>query len=261
MIKLNVYSSKATKKDAITLPKNLEAEVNMKLLAQAIRVYEDRRHPGLSQVKTRGEVRISTRKIYKQKGTGYARHGAKSAPIFVGGGITHGPKGVKKQLSLPKKMRQNSLKTALSLKAKSGRLIVIDNLDAIKKTKEARDFLDKIEKDQASQTKNPRFTFVVSEKNKDNQKALRNLKNVQVTSFKNLNAYDVFFAGTLILDKDVFEEIKSPTKEKLNSQISVKKAEAKLEKKVKPAKNLQSKPKKVKVSKVKKTNIKKGKKS
>src|SRR3990167_6881084 len=107
MIKLNVYSPKATKKEAIPLLKSLEAKVNMKLLAQAIRVYEDRSHPGLSQVKTRGEVKISTRKIYKQKGTGYARHGAKSAPIFVGGGIAHGPKGIKRKLALPKKKKKH----------------------------------------------------------------------------------------------------------------------------------------------------------
>src|SRR3990167_6881085 len=94
-------------------------------------------------------------------------------------------------------------------------------------------------------------------KKKNTRLALRNLKNVQITSFRNLNAYNVFYAGTLILDKDVFEEIKSPAKEKLNSQIAVRKAGAKSSKKVKPAKTSRPKTKKVKYNKVIRKNIKK----
>ena len=65
------------------------------LLAQAIRVYQSNSHQKTSAVKTRGEVVGSTKKIYRQKGTGNARHGAKYAPVFVGGGIAHGPKAIR----------------------------------------------------------------------------------------------------------------------------------------------------------------------
>lgn len=133
MIKLNVYSQNGTKKTSINMPKDLIEKENRTLLAQAIRVYESGKHPGLSKVKTRGEVRASKRKIYRQKGTGQARHGAKSAPIFVGGGKAHGPKGVKRVLSLPRKMRQKALKIALSMKAGEKRLVVIDGVGSLKK--------------------------------------------------------------------------------------------------------------------------------
>jgi len=103
MTKVNLYKlSGATEKTEF--PKKYQGNIEPSLLAQAVRVYEDRMHPGLSKVKTRSEVAKSTRKIYKQTGTGGARHGAKSAPIFVGGGVAHGPKGVKRLLSLSKKL-------------------------------------------------------------------------------------------------------------------------------------------------------------
>jgi large subunit ribosomal protein L4 len=84
------------------------------LLAQALRVYESNAHQKTHKVKTRGEVVGSTRKIYRQKGTGNARHGAKYAPIFVGGGIAHGPTGVRPDnMVLPKRMRRRALSVAL----------------------------------------------------------------------------------------------------------------------------------------------------
>src|SRR3989344_5966768 len=99
MLKVNLYDSAGKKKEGLSLPKEFEVKPNFRLLAQAYHVYEDRTHLGLAKAKTRGEVRISTKKIYKQKGTGGARHGAKSAPIFVGGGVAHGPKGIKRKLA------------------------------------------------------------------------------------------------------------------------------------------------------------------
>src|SRR3990167_4620035 len=95
MPKADTYSSKGTKQEGVNLPKALFGEKqNDKLLAQAIHVYRDRQHLGNSKVKTRGEVTATTRKWYRQKGTGRARHGAVSAPLFVGGGVAHGPKGI-----------------------------------------------------------------------------------------------------------------------------------------------------------------------
>lgn len=258
MIKLGVYSVKGTKKDAISLPKDLEGKVNPNLLAQALRIYEDRKHPGLSKVKTRGEVRISTRKIYKQKGTGYARHGAKSAPIFVGGGVAHGPKGVKTKLTLSRKMRKNSLRVALSLSAKEGNLVVVDNLASLKKTKEVGELLTKIGKDQISLNKNPKFTFVVSQNGKNEWRALRNLKDVRIISYKNLNAHDVFYAGTLIFDKAAFSEAKPLNKEKLETTLVVTEKTKTHTSKNKPANKL--KPSKSKKGSIKKANSKKGKK-
>jgi large subunit ribosomal protein L4 len=206
MAKLTTYSSKGVKKTAVEMPKDMKEKVNMALLAQAVRVYENKLHPGLSKVKSRGEVNLSKRKIYRQKGTGGARHGAKSAPIFVGGGVTHGPKGVKRKLSMPAVMRKKALNVALNIKAKEGELFVVDGLSTIKKTKEVNDMLTKIIDKEKTLKKNIRFTIALSRKNKDTSLYIRNLYNAKVENFKDLNAYKVFFGGVLLLDKDAFNE-------------------------------------------------------
>lgn len=210
MSKLNVYSAKGIKKQAINFPKRFVEKENMALLSQAIRVYEARRHPGLSKTKTRGEVTASTRKIWRQKGTGRARHGALSAPIFVGGGTAHGPKGLKRRLTLPKKMKKKALNVALSLKAKSGDLLVVDGVSSLKKTKEAQNLVNKI---LTSQKKKGKVTFLLSEKGFLAVRAIRNLSDVEAVPFQNLNAYQVFFGGVLLLDREVLTA-KTKSKEK-----------------------------------------------
>ncbi|MBI1872200.1 50S ribosomal protein L4, partial [Candidatus Collierbacteria bacterium] len=83
------------KKAAPTLDSRIfDYKVNEALLSQVIHVYRANTHQNTSKVKTRGEVNRTTKKVYRQKGTGNARHGARSAPIYVGGGVAHGPSGV-----------------------------------------------------------------------------------------------------------------------------------------------------------------------
>jgi large subunit ribosomal protein L4 len=213
MSKANVYSVKGVKGQAITLPKNFSEKENKILLAQAIRVYENRLHPGLSKTKRRGDVIATTRKVWRQKGTGRARHGARSAPIFVGGGKAHGPTGTKRRLVLPKKMRQKSLNIALSMKAKNGQVIVVGNTSSLKKTKEAKNLIDKIISKEKKMKKGQRFTFVLADGNLQARLALRNIKKVGVIDHKNLNAYQVFFGEVLVFDKDIFD-IKKGSKKK-----------------------------------------------
>ena len=86
------------------------------------------RRSGTHATKTRGEVRGSTRKIYRQKGTGRARHGSRKAPIFKGGGITFGPRPRDYAQDTPKKVRRLAVRSALSAKAKDGRVIVVEPL-------------------------------------------------------------------------------------------------------------------------------------
>lgn len=206
MTRLNLYTAKGTKKSSVSLPKRFQEEINKKLLAQAMRVYEVKSHPGLSKTKTRGEVRASKAKIYRQKGTGRARHGARSAPIFVGGGVAHGPKGLKRELSLPKKMRQIALKSAFSLKAKNGEIVLVEGISTLKKTRQAADLLNKIAGKEPQMKKDGILTFVLSDKNSIAKLALRNLDNVDVVRFSDLNAYKVYFGGVLVVDKDALSE-------------------------------------------------------
>lgn len=204
MLKVDLYSAKGTKTGLFTLPKDLEAEPNLKLLAQAIRVYEERDHIGLPKTKTRAEVNKTKKKWYRQKGTGGARHGAKSAPIFVGGGVAHGPKGVKRELLLPQNMRKKAFNIAVTLKAKSGEIAVIGGIDKLGKAKEASSLLGKLAKDGKSKN----FTVVLGKESEGASKSFRNLENVQIVAANDLNAYEIFRGGILVLDKRMFEKPK-----------------------------------------------------
>lgn len=197
-MKVKVYSTKLEKVSEVDLPREFSGKPNLVLLSQAIRVYEGRQHLHTAKVKTRGDVAISTRKIYRQKGTGFARHGAKSAPIFVGGGIAHGPKGVKKVLVLPKKMRNEALHSAFLSKALGGNLALVEGLEDLTKTKKAGGFLKKIVKE------NQKITLVLKKEDQKIKKVFSNIKNIKVLFFPDCNAFNVFSGGLILVDRQLF---------------------------------------------------------
>lgn len=209
-MKVNLYSPKLKTPGAFTLPKFFEGKVNTDLLAQAIHVYRDRSHAGNSKVKTRAEVALTKAKWFKQKGTGHARHGAQSAPIFVGGGVTHGPKGIKRVLELPKRMKRRALESSFIAKANEGNVVVVSDLSVIKKTKEAQALVDSIIS--SDKVKVNKVTFAVSPKNIKVYTYLKNLENVSFERFGDLNAFKVYFSGKLVIDADNFEKEKVKTK-------------------------------------------------
>jgi len=200
MSKANVYSAKGVKKGSYSLPQIFGEKENLNLLAQAVRVYDDRKHLGLAKAKTRADVERTKKKVYAQKGTGGARHGARSAPIFVGGGVAHGPKGVKRVLSLPAKMRKKALAVALSLKAKEGEVVLVDGISSFKKTSDVQNLLNKVGKEK----KVSRFTFILSEENWPIARVIENIKEANVVPFKSLNVSSVFYGGILVFDKGIF---------------------------------------------------------
>lgn len=101
-------------------PKVFNLDVSPALINQVIHIYQDRSHQDTHKVKTRGEVNRTTKKVYKQKGTGNARHGARSAPIYVGGGVSHGPDGIQaRNLKVNKKMAAKALAGLLTNRARS----------------------------------------------------------------------------------------------------------------------------------------------
>jgi len=216
-----VYSAKGIKSGSMSLPKDFSEKENMTLLAQALRVYISNEHPGLSKVKTRAEVDLTKRKVYRQKGTGGARHGAKSAPIFVGGGIAHGPKGIKRKLTLSKKLIRKALYIALSLKAKEGKIVVVRGLDSLKKTKETQGLIDKIKKEtnENPSKEKTRVTFALSGLSPQVERNIRNIRGVNILPYKNLNAFSVYFGGVLILDSEVFVKSPKPQKAEVKPQL------------------------------------------
>lgn len=199
MLKVVSYSAKGVKGKEISLPGEWEAKSNPSLLAQAIRVYTDRSHIGFAKAQTRAEVNRTTKKLYKQKGTGGARHGSRKAPIFVGGGVAHGPRPVKRELTLPLNMRRKAIAVAMTSAVKDGK-VVAASMD-FTKTKEAQSFINKaLEKGKT--------LFVVSKDNLKVVKFIKNIKDVKVVVFPGLNAFDIFFSRNLVFDIDIFKKEK-----------------------------------------------------
>ena len=203
-MKINLYTSNGQVKSEVSLlEKYSNLEVNS-LLQQAKRVFEDNSHPNLNRVKTRSEVNISRRKIYKQKGTGGARHGAKSAHIFVGGGVVHGPTGIKRVLELPKKMRSKAVDMAILDKAKNKRLFLIESLTTIKKTIDAQKVLNSL-------SITGKVLVVLSSSSKDLSKFFRNIENLKVLSFENVNVFDILSVSSVVAEASLFAAIKKET--------------------------------------------------
>ena len=201
-----VYNIEGKEKGTMNLPKEIFAvEVKPALLAQAVRVYLANQRQGTAKTKTRGEVTGSTRKIYRQKGTGRARHGAIKAPIFVGGGIAHGPRPRDYSLTLTKNQRQKAIFGALSARAKEKEIIGLDEagLDKISKTKSVYLFLKNLTLD------DKKTTFVLPNfANKNFVRSARNIKNLNLVDAASLNTYQVLNGGRLIFLESAVTKLK-----------------------------------------------------
>jgi large subunit ribosomal protein L4 len=203
MLKAQIYTLKGTKVGELALPKEIFGQkINLKLLAQANHVYEERAHVGLRNTKTRSEVNRTTKKIYKQKGTGGARHGSRRANLYVGGGIIFGPRPLRRILDMSQSIKKAAILAAFSAKAKADEIIALRGISQLAKTNEAGKFIQKVEED----TKAKRFTFLMSDTNLKSFRFLRNIKNITTVLYKNANAFDIIGAGQLVLDEDIFEK-------------------------------------------------------
>lgn len=203
MARIDVYNTKGEKKGKIQLPKEIfGAKINEQLMAQAVRVYLANQRKARPKTKARGEVAGSGRKIYRQKGTGRARHGDRYAPIFVGGGIAHGPRGGVKRLKMSKKMRRLALYSALTSKLKEKNLIVIEGLEKIKpKTKEMAKIIQNLKLE-------GKILLVLPEKIENVIRAARNIANLKLRQANILNTYKVLNGGKLILTKPSIKKLK-----------------------------------------------------
>lgn len=203
-LSIPVYSLTGRAAGSLALPKEIFGkEVNKKLLAQAVRVYMTNQKVFTAKTKTRGEVKGSTAKIYRQKGTGRARHGSIRAPIFVGGGIVFGPKSRKVRLDLPKKMKKAALLSALSSKVADKNIVGLTGMEkAAGQTKEIVKLLNKINANLGS-------ALIVTGQNSDSViRAARNIPGVDVLPSNLINAYEVLRHEMLLLTKEAVERLK-----------------------------------------------------
>ena len=159
-----------------------------------------KRRAGTHKTKTRSEVNRTTKKWYRQKGTGSARHGARSAPLFVGGGKEMAPVVRSHEFDLPKKVRAAGLCHALSAKAQGSELIVLDSAAAGEvKTKALARRLKKLG--------GSKMLIVDGEFEQNFAKSARNLTDVMLLPAAGLNVYDVLRHGTLVLTKSAVKAI------------------------------------------------------
>jgi len=167
-----------------------------------------KRRSGNHKIQVRNEVSRTSKKMYKQKGTGGARHGSRRAAQFVGGAKAHGPVVRSHAFDLPKKIRALALKHALSSKAKSGSLVVLDSAVLTEaKTAALRANFDKIGLKNALVIAGP-------EVDANFKLAARNIPNVDVLPNAGLNVYDVLRRQTLVLTKDAVAAISARFAEK-----------------------------------------------
>lgn len=175
-----------------------------KLVAQAVRVFLANQRQGTVSTKTRGEVEGSTRKIYRQKGTGRARHGDIKAPIFVGGGIIFGPKPRDFSLKINKKMKKKTLLVSLIDMILNHKLRVVEGWEKLPpKTKQFMQILQKIFMDGLKKEK----ILFVNSGSQNLKFGLRNLPFVQLVGVRNLNSYQLLTHSEVLVEKKVMADL------------------------------------------------------
>ncbi len=209
-LKLAVFDTNGKEIEQMELPKELFGEKpNKVLLARAIRVYLTNQRQGDANTQTRGEVEGSTRKIYRQKGTGRARHGGIRAPIFVKGGTAHGPKTQDYNLTLNKKMKKKVLAYAISQRLLDGAIKLVDGLEKLEsKTKNFNNTFNNL----GLKNKKRNILLVTDADNEKIYKGSRNLAGVKVTTAKTLNIFEILKYKDLVLTKNSVKTLTERTK-------------------------------------------------
>ncbi len=222
MTSITLYNINGEKTGTIKLPDSLfGVKFNKQLIAQAIRVYLSNQRQAPAKTKSRGEVTGSGRKIYKQKGTGRARHGDIKAPIFVKGGIAHGPTGKQNfKLKMSKAMKKKAFLSALSKKVADSQFIALEGLEKIEpKTKKMVQVLQTIQEKVVKNEKKAKLkaTLVLPDMKADNiVRSAKNISNLTIRSAKMLNTYDVLNNNLLIFVKDTVKALEEKYQQKNN---------------------------------------------
>jgi len=205
-MKLDVIKLDGGKAGSVDLDEALFGlEPRADILHRVVRWQRNNAQAGTHKVKTRSEVKYSTKKIYRQKGTGGARHGARSAPIFRGGGIYKGPVVRSHGHDLPKKFRKLGLRHALSAKMAAGELVIIEDASTSGKTAAL-----------AKQVKNLGWKRALvidgASVNEDFLAASRNIEGLDILPTMGANVYDILKRDTLVITKAGIEALEARLK-------------------------------------------------
>lgn len=187
----------------LDLPADIfEAKVNTGLMHQALVRQMANARMGTHKAKGRSEVRYSTAKIYRQKGTGRARHGSRRAPIFVGGGVAHGPQPRSYRKDMPRQMRRAALRSALTVKAQHGDLVLVDELTMDRpKTKEMVALVRRLVGEGHS------VLLLLAERNENVEKSARNIPDVKTLRASYLNIRDLLGYDKIVMPLDALDVV------------------------------------------------------
>ena len=179
------------------------ARVSGPLMHQALVRQQANARLGTHSTKTRGEVRGSTRKVWRQKGTGRARHGSRKVNLWPGGGVVHGPKPRSYVKKMPRKMRRAAYRSALTAKAQDGDVFVIDALSmSAPKTREMTAILDRLGLEGS-------VLIMLPERDDQVERAARNLPDVKTLRASYLNIRDLLGYDTLLIPLESLKVIES----------------------------------------------------
>lgn len=206
-----LFTLKAKEAEKLNVPASFGKEVSLATIAQAFHVYREESHTGRPMVQTRGMVTLTKKKMYRQKHTGNARHSTFKAPIFVGGGVTHGPKGVKSTHTLSRVTRDLAKHGSLSFKLAKNELAFID-VEGVKKTKDAATLVTKAE----AKT----IVVVLSKENWNLARLFKNIKGVSVFNWETFYAYPALTHKMVLVDSSIVETKKAekPAKKEVKAK-------------------------------------------
>ena len=192
------------KKDSIEVLDNIfSAKINHKLVSSVLYKTNANYKGRHAKTKQQNEVKGPTSKIYAQKGTGGARHASRKAPIFVGGGIAHGPKGelAYKKRKLNKNEKKQSVASLITEKNNNKNLLILNDFNSeIKKTKEMNSIINKLEISNS--------LIILDKNSKDKiEKSVRNIPNVKVTDVNHFSAYDIIKFKKVVFTESSVKEL------------------------------------------------------
>ena len=202
-MKIEKYNLEGKKENIEVLDKLFSAKINKQLVSNIIYKANANYKGRKAKTKQKNEIIGSTSKIYAQKGTGNARHASRKAPIFVGGGVAHGPKGESnyRKRKINKSEKKYSISSLISEKNKLNLLIIFNDFEKeIKKTKEMNNLLIKFN------AKNS--LLILDKKSKEKiYKSIKNIPNVKATDVNHFNAFDIIKYNKLVITESAVKEI------------------------------------------------------
>lgn len=203
-MKVPVYNMAGKEISSYELPADIfEADINRDLMHQALVRQMANARRGTHKAKGRSEVNRTTAKMYRQKGTGRARHGSRKAPIFVGGGKAHGPQPRSYEKQMPRKMRRAALCSALSVRAGAGDIVLLDALHMdVPKTKQMAGMVQTL-------TGGRSALLLLAERDETVEKSVRNIPDVKTLRAGYLNVRDLLGYNKIVMPLAALDAVTS----------------------------------------------------